>query len=118
MAEQKLPKSPGPYFVLYHPVIQCHLSGCSYAIFSNFAYPAETPKDGSRRYPNATLRNCRMTKKALTAESVRRLNSPSSGRLEIGDLAVPGLVLRVTQRGFDLFLCHGCAPCSRALGSA
>jgi Arm DNA-binding domain len=40
-----------------------------------------------------------MTKKALTAESVRRLNAPSSGRLEIGDLAVPGLVLRVTERG-------------------
>jgi hypothetical protein len=40
-----------------------------------------------------------MTKKAFTSEGVKRLRAPTTGRLEIGDLTLPGLELRVTENG-------------------
>ena len=38
-------------------------------------------------------------KRRLTAQSVERLSPPRTGRLEVGDAVLPGLVLRVTPGG-------------------
>jgi integrase len=38
-------------------------------------------------------------KKRLTAQSVARVRAPKQGRLEIADKVVPGLTLRVTEKG-------------------
>ena len=38
-------------------------------------------------------------KKQLSAQAVERTKPPKTGRLEIDDLVVPGLVLRVTDKG-------------------
>ena len=42
-------------------------------------------------------------RRRLTEQMVERLRPPSEGRLEIGDVVVPGLVLRVTPRGVKSF---------------
>ena len=40
-----------------------------------------------------------MPKVRLTAISVERINPPKSGRSEVQDIVVPGLCLRVTEKG-------------------
>ncbi len=42
-------------------------------------------------------------KKRFTDQSIERLRTPSSGRLELGDEICPGLLLRVTERGVKSF---------------
>ena len=38
-------------------------------------------------------------KKQLTEQAVKRMKPPKTGRVEIGDLVVPGLMLRMTDKG-------------------
>lgn len=42
-------------------------------------------------------------KRRFTEEMLRRLKSPATGRLELGDVVVPGLIVRVTSQGRKSF---------------
>jgi integrase len=54
-------------------------------------------------YPTFTQEHPQMPKLRLTALGVERLKSPKAGRLEIFDALLPGLGLRVTDKGRKTF---------------